>query len=238
MIGALLVQGAILCVLIYGLAIRAPRAVSDQVKLFATVPEAPPPPPVIPPEHRTKGKQGAASPANIKSVATEVSAPPPVIPPVVPPPIAAAPHPNVGVQASQGAAQIRGPGSGAGGIGNGTGNGGDGNGDGGDDEIPPRLIQGRLTFSDLPAELADAEIGGTVGVRYAVEPDGRVDECRITKSSGNPLLDRTTCRLIEERFRYKPSLDADGQPVRSYIVESHSWEIQREPPDDQGRRRR
>jgi protein TonB len=239
MAGALLVQAAILWVLIYGLAIGAPKVVSDQITLFATAPEAPPPPPVIPPKHRTKGKEGAASPANIKSVATEVYAPKPVIPPVVPPPIAAAPRPNTGVDASQGAAQVRGPGSGAGGIGNGTGSGGSGDGDGGGDlDTPPRWIKGRIKDSDYPRELGASGIGGTVEVRFAVEADGKVDDCRVTRSSRNAVLDATTCRLIVQRYRYKPSLDEDGRPVKSYIVESHSWDVQDEPPadDDRGRR--
>ncbi len=152
MAGALLVQAAILWVLIYGLAIGAPKVVSDQIKLFATAPDAPPPPPpVIPPRHRTKGKEGAASPANIKSVATEVYAPPPVIPTVTPPPIVAAPRPGIGAQASQGAAPVRGPGSGAGGTGNGTGSGGSGEGDGGggaDLDTPPRGGKGPIQDSD------------------------------------------------------------------------------------------
>jgi len=235
---AILLQAGMLWVLIMGLGVTATRHTDSRIAIFAIAPEPPPPPPVIPPKHRTKGKEGAASPPNIKSTATEVYAPKPVIPPVTPPPIAAAPKPNVGIDPSQGAAPVQGPGTGAGGIGNGTGSGGNGDGDGGGgDGTPPRMIKGRLKFSDLPAELADAEIGGEVGVRYAVETDGRVDDCRITKSSGDKLLDQTTCRLIEERFRFKPSLDEDGEPVRSYIVESHSWEIQREPPEEDRRRR-
>jgi protein TonB len=238
MAGALLVQGAILWVLIYGLAIGAPKVVSDEIKLFAPAPELPPPPPVIPPRHRTKGKEGAASPANIKSVATELYAPKPVIPPVAPPPIAAAPQPNIGVQASQGAAPVHGPGSGAGGIGNGTGSGGSGDGDGGGGlDTPPRWIKGRIKDSDYPRDLGATGIGGTVEVRFSVEEDGKVDDCRVTRSSRNALLDATTCRLILERYRYKPSLDEDGRPVKSYIVESHSWDVSDDPrADDRDKR--
>ena len=37
------------------------------------------------------------------------------------------------------------------------------------------------------------------------------------------MLDDTTCRLITERYHFRPSLDPAGRPVRSQIVEDHSW---------------
>lgn len=239
---AVLLQAGILLVLVLGLRVVAVEHPDSGIALFTTAPEPPPPPPpVIPPKERTRGKEGASAPANIKSTATEVTAPPPVIPPLQPPPIVAAPTPNVGTQATQGAAPVAGPGTGAGGVGNGTGSGGRGNGDGGG-ETPPRWMSGRLRFADLPPELVDQDLGGSVEVKYAVEPDGSVDDCRVTRSSGNRLLDQTTCRLIEQRFRYRPSYDADGQAVRSYIVETHSWSIDVERREDEGdyrgRRRR
>jgi protein TonB len=44
-------------------------------------------------------------------------------------------------------------------------------------------------------------------------------------TSGLPELDQIACRLIEQRFRYKPARDRAGRPVRSTIVETHSWFI-------------
>ena len=230
---AIALQAGILCALFFGLALRVPEVVRDPLTLFVTAPPPPPPPPVVPPKHRTKGHVGAAAPANRKSTATEVQAPKPVVPPVKPPPIVAAPTLNVGVQATQGAAPVAGPGSGAGGTGNGTGSGGQGDGDGGGDDTPPRQIGGRMRIDDLPPDLMAMGIRGTVGVRYAVEVNGAVDDCRVTRSSGNRELDALTCRLIETRFRYRPSLDGDGHPVKAYVVENHSWEV---TGDDTGRR--
>ena len=65
---------------------------------------------------------------------------------------------------------------------------------------------------------------------YTVEPDGRATGCRITASSGSAELDSHTCRLIEQRFRFRPSLDGRGRPVRSRIVQDHYWEVQDEAP--------
>ena len=57
---------------------------------------------------------------------------------------------------------------------------------------------------------------------------------------GNPELDAVTCRLIQQRYRFRPSLDPGGRPVRSQVVEDHSWVTidDPEPPREQRRRRR
>jgi protein TonB len=60
-------------------------------------------------------------------------------------------------------------------------------------------------------------------VIYAVEPDGTADRCRIDRSSGLPAIDALTCRLIEQRFRFRPARDRNGRPVRALIRESHTW---------------
>ena len=49
----------------------------------------------------------------------------------------------------------------------------------------------------------------------------------IVSYSGNAALDETTCRLIEQRYRYDPSRDADGRPVRSIIVVNQDWVLER-----------
>ncbi len=171
-------------------------------------------------------RSGAASPPNLRSQATPVVAPPPIVQPLEPQPVAAVIKPGSGTAPTAGAADMRGSGSGSGGQGDGSGSGGDGDGDGGD--VPPRLLNGRLKNSDYPRTAADAGAEGSVSVRYSVGKDGRASNCRVTQSSGNDELDLTTCRLIVERFRFVPSRDASGNPVDSDIVEEHSWSIAHE----------
>jgi protein TonB len=205
---------------------------AEALDSFDVRPPAPPPPPRIQPKQvRTHRPRGAAAPPNLRSQATEVVAPPPVV--VLPPvsPVIAAPVAGTGVQASQGASDKPGPGTGAGGIGNGTGSGGSGDGDGYGDDTPPRRIKGRIKDSDYPREAAEAGVSGSVTVRYFVNVDGRVSGCVVTRSSGNRALDETTCSLIEKRYRYDPSRDADGRPVRSIIIVSQDWVLEREPPE-------
>jgi protein TonB len=216
--------------LIIGLSVDV-RGVRDRAITLIDL-HVPPPPP--PPKQRvekahSKAAKQAPSPRNLKNEATKIVVPPPVIPLPAPPPIIAAPRAGVGMAPSNGASSRAGPGQGAGGEGNGLGGGGDGDGDG--DDIPPRQTGGRIKFSDMPADLRAAGVGGAVDVRYRVGVDGKASECTATKSSGNAELDRFTCQLIEQRFRFKPSRDSDGNPVPSFIVETHSWIVDRS--DDQ-----
>lgn len=233
-IGALIVPGLIGYALISGLAIGFPQAIEESLSVFDVPPVAEPPPPVTlePAPIADTRPEGEASPPNIRSTPTQVVAPPQVIP-LPPPPVIVAPRAGEGADPTQGAAETPGPGTGAGGIGDGTGSGGRGDGDGaGGIETPPRWRSGRMTNRDFPAAAADAGISGRVYVRYLVLTDGRVGECEIERSSGSRVLDETTCRLIRQRYRFAPSRDEQGRPVRAWIVESHEWIHQRIPAED------
>lgn len=204
--------------------------------LVAVIASTAPPPQPKPREKPAKAHSTAAkgrpSPANLHNRATQVVAPPATLPPlIVPPPIPTAPRAGTGSAAQNGASDHLGPGNGAGGIGDGDGGGGNGDGDGGyDDAVTrPRQIHGRLHFSDLPEDLREAKTGGELKLRYRIGVDGRVSDCRILVSSGRPQLDATTCRLITERFRFKPSRDASGRPVPAIMIENHGWYWPPEP---------
>ncbi|MEG8014957.1 hypothetical protein [Sphingomonas sp. 22R3R2A-7] len=102
--------------LIMGLGVSLPSAIPDALKTFAVGPPPPPPPPekVLPRPTRSHRPEGAASPANLRSKATELVAPIPIVPPIIPPPVVAALKPGVGSEATTGAAPVPGPGTGAG----------------------------------------------------------------------------------------------------------------------------
>lgn len=247
-----LVHALIGSALIWGLGVPVPRAAIDEaLDVFDVAPPPPPPKPIVerpPPRVESEeiadrfspGEEGAASPPNIRSQATQIVVPEPVIRLPVPPPITAAPIAGIGNDPSQGAADVRGPGFGAGGFGDGFGSGMGGGGGGGGGygrETPPFRVRGELRDADFPAGLGEAGVSGTVSVRYTVTTDGRAVNCRITRSSGSRVLDATTCRLIEGRFRFDPSRDERGRPVQADIVENHSWMVEDLPPEPTRRRR-
>jgi protein TonB len=50
-----------------------------------------------------------------------------------------------------------------------------------------------------------------------------VTSCTVTRSSGVAELDALTCRLIRERFRYRPSTDRYGRPIADEVEGEHDW---------------
>lgn len=220
---------------------RAQPAVVDEATLAVIDLERPPliePRPPRRPE--CQRRSGAAAPPDLKNIPKAMVAPPPLVP-LPPPPLLAAPIAGPGAAVDSGAAAVAGPGTGAGGEGVGRGSGtgdGDGSGDGdgdGDGGEPPRKIGGRMRDSDYPKGLGVEGIQGRVSVRYLVDEMGRVADCEVTASSGSKILDDTTCRLISERFRFRPSRDGRGRPVPSYIVENHDWIVERDTEQNQPR---
>jgi protein TonB len=232
--GVALVHALLGYALITGLRLDLPRQVGEELKLIELLPVADPPKPKTEIPHKIKSSrpEGEASPPNLRAEPTQIVLPPPEIKLPVLSPVMVAPIAGVGAAPSAGSADIPGPGYGAGGFGNGRGAGGYGDGDGGGGWTPPRHRKGRIRNSDYPTGAGEAGLGGTVGVRFTVEADGRVSRCSIDRSSGSPELDETTCRLIRERFRFDPSRDPQGRPVSATIVQNHTWVIQNLPPEE------
>lgn len=210
--------------LITALGMEMPTRVQNRLKLFEISAEPPPPPAEKPVVQEVKGekRKDAASPPNLKAKASEVATVPAEVRPIVPPPIVAAPIPGLGNSPSGGAANVPGPGTGSGGQGTGTGGGGNGDDDG-EEFTPPHWLRGRIRDSDYPRAAGENGIGKTIVLQFDVETNGRVSGCKVLESSGSAILDDATCRLVEKRYRYEPSRDAQGTAVPSAVVESHVW---------------
>ena len=212
------VQLALGAALLFGLRVdtlRNNELVSRLIEIAIPKPPPPPPPqPLVrprPAEHRTS----AAPKAEPKPLGGSPGPQPSHAPPTPTPVIALRPS-----------AAPAGGGTGTGpAIGSGAGGGTGGQGYGGDDAGGTDLVQiaGEITSSDYPRDLRERGIGGRVGMVFTVGTDGRVTSCSITRSSGVPELDALTCRLIRERFRYRPSTDRYGRPVPDEVEGEHDW---------------
>ena len=167
-----------------------------------------------------KEKEGGSAPKNIRSQATPVLAPKPEIatPPVQP--IVVSETPRQGASPTQGASDVRGPGTGAGGQGNGTGNGSGGNGSGGGGDVaePPRLVSPVLYGRDFPADMLEEWPGrATVFMRLRVDPRGYVSECTVDRGTGVATIDARLCNLAHDRLRFRPALNRSGQAVAGWF---------------------
>ena len=182
----------------------------------------PPPPPPPQPRQQAKPKEeeGGSAP-NLKSEATPIKAPTPVV--VVPPlpQIAASETPRQGTESTQGAASTPGPGTGAGGSGNGTGNGsGSGAGGGGDNGVAqaPRLVSPVLTGRQIPRDLLDQwPHRATLFLRLKVDARGFVSECAVDRGTGVSAIDSVMCNLAHDRLRFRPALNRSGQAVAGWF---------------------
>lgn len=193
--------------------------------------EVPPPPPPEPEvrqqpreeTRRPREEEGGASRENLRSQATPVVAPRPPVQLPVPLPVTTSPTPNQGAAPTQGASTVPGPGTGAGGTGTGTGSGAGGTGTGGGGEggiaTRARLMTPSLRTRDYPPELRRRlSDGASPFVIFTVQPNGRVSNCRIYQSSGDPAVDEMTCRLVTAKFVYRPATNRRGEPVASQMA--------------------
>lgn len=87
---------------------------------------------------------------------------------------------------------------------------------------------GWITTDDYPPGLIRQNVQGLVVISVMIGADGGVRSCLVTQSSGNKLLDDTTCRLYMKRAHFSPALDADGNPTTAQRTDRYRWQIPNE----------
>jgi protein TonB len=207
------VHAALAAVILTGL--NGGRIISgavEQLKVFDVTEPPPPPPP--PARQASKPKQAEGAPAK-KAEPMPVVAPPAPRPSPVP----AAKLAGQGSAAASGAA--------AAGSGTGAGWAGSGPGGGGTDFsrfTPARLVR-NLTSGDYRSIGAGRLPAGRAMGALRIETDGVPSGRRIVRSSGDPIVDRGLCPLIEARLRFRPALDDQGRPIPSQLQYVATWAL-------------
>jgi TonB family protein len=79
------------------------------------------------------------------------------------------------------------------------------------------------TTDDYPASAIRNEESGTAGFTVTIGVDGRVTQCTIISSSASAALDEATCRLVRERAKFQPALNAKGKPVEDHYTNRIKW---------------
>ncbi len=185
--------------------------------------------PPLPPRQEIKAKEEGGSPSAPKAEARETRpAPPNPASLTAPIPIITTPNPPLPTAPASSMTSGAGDGGGNGvgtGAGRGTGTGsGSGQGDGEGTFSRARQTGGRFRNSDFPDSLRG--VGRVrIGVRYAIGPSGQVDKCEVIEGSGYSELDAMTCRIIMERYRFRPARDPDGYAVTEVREEDYRWRV-------------
>jgi protein TonB len=160
--------------------------------------EEPPPPPPPPPDMPPPPPPPPTAPPPMISLPSNAPVLAPPPPPNPPPPAPPAPPPPPPPPAISKAAAARGnPGSWFGGD------------------------------ADYPAAARRNEEQGTVVIAFEINEAGRIENCRVTSSSGSSSLDEATCALAVRRGRYSAALDAAGKPTRSRNTLRVHWKLER-----------
>jgi protein TonB len=102
-------------------------------------------------------------------------------------------------------------------------------------DAPKPAMRARANLSeyfstdDYPETAARRGIEGTTGFRLDIGPDGRVTNCTVTNSSGDPALDSATCSVLLSRAEYSPARDGDGRAIAGTDQGRVTWRL---PPPD------
>jgi len=210
------VHAALAAIILTGLNVRTISHVVEQLKTFDI--RVPPPPPPVPPPPAAKphqAKREAGAPAK-KAEASPIVAPQPRIP--VQSPLPAAKIAGTGSATTSGAG-TSGTGTGAGGFGTGPGGGGDYS-----KFTPARLIR-NLSRGDYQQLAAGRMSTGRAMVALRVEASGVPSNCRVSRSSGDSVVDGGLCPLIVNRLRFRPALDDRGQPIAYQLQYVATWRL-------------
>ena len=195
-----------------------PKAVEDVRTVLIDIADPPPPPPPPPSNPgRAAEEEGAVGK---KAEPTPVLAPKPRIVVPAPTPIAAAPVAGTGSASTAGAATA---GTGPGAGGSGTGRGGGGSGGGGGIGTDVRLLGGNR--SRLPSRLlrqftADR---GYAHLWLTIAETGRVTDCSVLQSTGNPQVDQALCGLMVRQSRWTAARDTQGRPITVKVRYTAIW---------------
>lgn len=76
---------------------------------------------------------------------------------------------------------------------------------------------------DVPKSALPANGEARTTILLTVDKDGRATRCSIARSSGSPLLDSTTCRVMRDRAGFIAATAPNSLPTTSNIEQEVTW---------------
>ena len=92
----------------------------------------------------------------------------------------------------------------------------------------PVVAANTVSEADYPRDALLRGEQGVVTVSFRVDRDGYPELCRVAQSSGHPSLDRASCRLVIDRFIFKPKPGAASPAQRTQRIR---WQIEQDQRD-------
>jgi len=88
----------------------------------------------------------------------------------------------------------------------------------------PDLAKANVTTDDYPRVAWNRDDQGVVGYSVLLTPDGKVERCEVTRSSGVANLDQATCVYAFTRFKWQPARDMRGNPAYGLFRGFFTWQ--------------
>jgi protein TonB len=215
--GVLLVHAGLAALILSGLNVHLTERTVLALKTFDIV--EPPPPRAPPPPSRTseraRDQEGAAGK---KAKPTPIVAPEPQIAIPREPPIRASRIAGAGSASSAGAASA-GTGTGAGGSGSGLGGGGQGD----FSRFTPARMLNKIPDREYRRISSGRIPRGSAAILMRINPNGRIANCRVTRSSGDHYVDWVVCNAAMRHLRFSPARDASGQAIAYDMPYTPTW---------------
>ena len=82
-----------------------------------------------------------------------------------------------------------------------------------------------LHSSDYPRSLLRKGAQGIVHFRLSVDSGGDVSDCHIQRSTRPEGFDEAVCDALMRRAKFKPALDAEGNSIASYYINTVQFRI-------------
>lgn len=217
MLAAIAVTAMLGAGILTGLNVEIVNRAVDRIQTFDISLPKPPPkePPAKPRAEPTRAPKEQGAPAK-RAEPTPVIAPKPKVklPDLLP--FNVSPVPGSGTSSSIGAGSA-GTGRGAGGSGTGLGGGGSGAG------YTPARITRKIPDSDY-RRISDNRLpSGSATIHFVVNPQGRMTNCSVMRSSGDPQVDAILCQIAQARMRFSPARDPSGRPVSQEMAYTPTW---------------
>lgn len=89
----------------------------------------------------------------------------------------------------------------------------------------PRGNWGGRIAASYPSRALRDGVQGRVGVSVVIGPDGRVQSCAVSSSSGSAILDQAACEGMRKHARFDPALDDDGNPTDGSYSTAISYKL-------------